>query len=106
MYKFDAAPGDEEMRFKLHVTFKSKPAGPTNPESEVEIYAVNSNVFVQLPEDFEGNIEIHDLMGRMILSGKGVANSLNEFPINNGNGIFIVKAIDKDEVYSEKVYIK
>jgi hypothetical protein len=107
MIKFEASPEDELMRFKLHVTFKTEPiSSEKTSEDYIEIYSVQRDVFVQLPENFDGNVEIYDLMGRLILSRKGVANSLNEFSINNGTGIFIVKTIDKDEVYSEKVYIK
>jgi len=106
-YNFEASPIDEILRFKLHVSFKTEPfISETSKNNNIEIYSSNHTIFVQLPEDFNGNIEVYDLMGRMILAEKGVANSLNEFSITNKTGVFVVKAIDMNDVRSEKVFIK
>ena len=107
VYEFIATPLDDADRFQLHFGFKS---GFEEPESNellsVKIYSVNKDVYVAVPESITGNIEVYDIMGQLVVEKSAISGTLNKIRIHDNPGIYIVRMMDTDKVYSEKVYIK
>jgi len=107
VYEFMATPLDDADRFQLHFGFKSGFEEPeANELSSVKIYSVNKDVYVAVPESVAGNIEIYDIMGQLVVEKSAISGTLNKIRIHNNPGIYIVRMMASDKVYSEKVYIK
>jgi len=106
-YQFYSTPEDEKVRFKLHFIFD---AGISQSEvgykNSPDIYASRNIVYVDLRETIDGEIMVYDLMGQLVASQTGITESLNRLKLNTNPGIYIVKVINSNEIYSEKVFIK
>ncbi len=107
-YEFYALPDDDPDRFVIHISLKDINPDPLKSDEleSVNIYSANSDVYVQLPEMENSHIYVYDLMGQLVLEQKGQSNMLNKIRMNTKAGIYIVKVVDNDSIYSEKVYIK
>ncbi|MCD4681907.1 MAG: T9SS type A sorting domain-containing protein, partial [Bacteroidales bacterium] len=108
LYDFYALPEDDPDRFNIHILMK-KPNPNTWKSSGTEnlhIYSANSDVFVEMPDVINSHIYVYDLMGQLIAERKGESNTLNKISLNTNSGIYIIKVIDDEKIYSEKVYIK
>ena len=106
IYEFSASSNDDPDRFNLHFIFnEEKPILKDNPDN-IEIYSSDKEIFVRLPGSANCKILVFDLMGQLVAEGNGYDNSLTKFKIDSKTGIYIVKVIDNNRVYSEKVFIE
>ncbi len=105
-YEFSASPDDDPDRFNLHFTFDGNDPFSKDDINEVKIYSIEKEVFVQLQNSSNCKIYVFDLMGKLITEGYGYNNSLNKLKVNSKTGIYIVKVIDNENVFSEKVFIE
>jgi hypothetical protein len=100
-YSFSYIAGESEHRFKLHFTEMTP-----NPESaEVNIYSVGKTVMVNNFTGLNGEIQIYDLTGRMILNSSIDSGNQSSFKLNTAAGPYIVKVITAKGVQSQKVVI-
>jgi hypothetical protein len=100
-YSFSYIPGENEFRFKLHFTEISP-----NPESaEVNIYSYGKTVIVNNFSGLNGEIQIYDLTGRMILNSSLDSGDTSSFRIDAVTGTYVVKVITAKGVQSRKVVI-
>ncbi|MCD4731209.1 MAG: T9SS type A sorting domain-containing protein, partial [Bacteroidales bacterium] len=106
IYEFSTSPDDDPDRFNLHFVFNNaNPITDDNP-NEINIYSVEKEIFIRLFETNNCNIYVYDLMGQLVKKLSGADNSLNKFTLNSNTGIYVVKVIDGNKVYSEKVFIE
>ena len=106
-YKFFATPEDGANRFKLHFIFDTGISLTNGGYKDTPvIYSSRNIVYVVLPETIDGEIMVYDLMGQLVASQAGKSESLNKLSLITKPGIYIVKVIGSNEIYSEKVYIK
>jgi hypothetical protein len=77
-----------------------------NPESaEVNIYSVGKTVIVNNFTGLNGEIQIYDFTGRMILNNSMDSGNQSSFKLNTAAGHYIVKVITAKGVQSQKVLI-
>jgi hypothetical protein len=107
-YSFNAAPSDSPKRFNLHLVRKSPDISnlKVGDGDEPYIYSFGNEVFVALPENLSGEIQVYDLMGRIIARKAGQSSTLNILGLQVKSGIYVVKVIGNQTAYSEKVFIQ
>ena len=106
VYNFYATVDDDPDRFNLNFFFKYAEEISDGQVEDIKIYSIEKEVYVHTIGIAECKILIYDLMGKLIVEGKGYENALNKFRINSNTGIYVVKVIDNNKVYSEKVFIE
>ena len=106
IYEFSSNSIADPDRFNLYFVFRDKQPIAADNSKEVKIYSIEKEVFVHLLGPSDCQILIYDLMGRLVVEGTGYQNTLNKFKVNSKTGIYVVKAIDDKQVYSEKVFIE
>jgi hypothetical protein len=75
-------------------------------ESKINIWSNKQKVFVNLPFSGSSKIEIFNLEGKNIVSQTIYNPGLNTIQMNNNEGMFIVRVISNEKVFTGKVYIK
>ncbi|MCD4732293.1 MAG: T9SS type A sorting domain-containing protein, partial [Bacteroidales bacterium] len=106
IYDFSASPNDDPDRFNLHFIFNNTNPITVDDPNKVNIYSIEKEIFVHISGPTNCKIFVYNLMGQLVAEGNGYDNSLTKFKIDSKTGIYIVKVIDKNKVYSEKVYIE
>ncbi|MCD4790714.1 MAG: T9SS type A sorting domain-containing protein, partial [Bacteroidales bacterium] len=105
--QFNANPEDEPGRFLIHFAFCNNVEDNEAEDLQTpKVYAVNKDVYIQLPQSIGGEIYIFDIMGKLIANKHGISNTLNKLTLTNKSGIYIVNIVDNEMIYSEKVFIK
>ncbi|MCB0805132.1 MAG: T9SS type A sorting domain-containing protein [Bacteroidales bacterium] len=100
-YTFSANPDDNDARFIIHFA----PVGVEDISSDmVDIYAYNSNVYVNVPESTKGTITIFDMLGQEVTSEpiNGVSNTISL----EKNAYYVVQVITSENMVTKKVLIK
>ncbi|MEZ5198096.1 MAG: T9SS type A sorting domain-containing protein [Bacteroidales bacterium] len=107
-YTFVASPEDVSNRFMLTVIMgETMPISyKTTNADDIHVYAQNKVVYISLPEDVNGDILVFDIMGQLIAESQGVGNSLNSIPVKANPGVYIVKIVNDNTIFSEKVFLK
>ena len=102
VYKFKGKLSDDLDRFVLHFTPKSE----VENELSSKIYYDGNDIVVDLtlvPEQTEVNI--YDMLGRLILSKTVTGNTIHRFSISKTNQILIVSAKSENKTKRSKVLI-
>jgi hypothetical protein len=63
-------------------------------------------VYIQKPANFEGTVNIYDILGQEILNTKAVGEGLMAVPVKNGMGYYLVKVKSDLGLTTEKVFIR
>jgi hypothetical protein len=103
-YRALVGQGNSGSRFFLHF---AKPTTTTATATELTVYSANNNVFVNLPSESNGTIEVMDMAGKTIytsnFSGKSGRISFNVPNAVMGN--YLVKLTSNGKVISQKVML-
>ncbi len=100
-YSFSYISGENEHRFKLHFTEIS-----SNPESaEFKIYSEGKTIIVNNFTGLNGDTQVYDFTGRMILNSAFDSGNQSSFTLNAAAGPYVVKVITARGVQSQKVVI-
>ncbi|MHC1773883.1 MAG: T9SS type A sorting domain-containing protein [Lentimicrobium sp.] len=100
-YRFSYISGESEHRFKLHFTEIS-----SIPESaEVNIYSVGKTLIVNNFTGLNGEIQVFDFTGRMILNSIIDSGNQSSFTLSEAAGPYVVKVLTAKGVHSRKVVI-
>jgi len=103
-YIFSSAPDDETNRFLLHF---SNPLGTSeNNITPISIYAHGNAVYVNLKENSNTGIFIHDLLGREIYQHKVSGENLVRIDMASETGFFLVTVQSGSHRTTQKVIIK
>ena len=78
-----------------------------NNTTTVNIYSYNKIVYLTIPniDATNGTVYIYDAVGRIIFTDK-VNSSVNEYQLNVATGTYVVKYINQNEIFIEKIVIK
>ncbi len=107
VYEFMASPLDEPGRFLIHFEFKSGIDTPDTDEIlSVKIYSAEKDVYVAVPAELTGSIEVYDIMGQLVASKTAISGTLNKITVRDGQGIYIVRMTSPGHIFSNKVFIK
>jgi len=104
-YSFTSAVGTFNSRFVIELV---KPIATDVSNGQLKSILVSSedhSVYVTLPSLTKPRAEILDMNGRIIYSGELKSLSQNQIPLNI-TGVFVVKVMSNEGVYSQKVLIK
>lgn len=106
IYRVNLAKGSYKDRFflKFGEEVNSVPEARTDA---VRIYAVQKDIFVQLPASSEltGQIEVFDLTGRLLKS-EHITDQLSVVRLEAASGIYVVKVQNNNQLRTERVYVK
>jgi len=101
-YGFYSDAGSFNDRFLLHF-------GKIQFETQtVDIFYELDNVFVQINtnnDDIKGSVYVYDLLGREVGFGNVVGNIKTSINVNVVCGIYLVKVVFDNEIYSQKIFI-
>lgn len=99
-YSFEYNINEPAERFMMHFA----PLGVSQFNSvNARIYGYNDNIYVNVPEQFEGEIYIINMMGQEVnhVNAQGGMNILAA-----ESGYYLVKVVAENGVMTEKVYVK
>jgi hypothetical protein len=109
---FHWEPGDDEMRFKLHlnaVGIEETPIG----ESNILIYAADGQIFIKNGNGVETHgrasiqyVTVTDMMGRIAWQQEIPEGDLVAIPVNLQTGVYLVTLQNGKEIKTEKVFIE
>ncbi|MCD4737302.1 MAG: T9SS type A sorting domain-containing protein, partial [Bacteroidales bacterium] len=99
-YNFMYNTGEEAGRFVLH--FAPLSVDELNA-GNVNIYAFNKDIYVNVPENTNGFVKIYDILGQEIAS-QPITMQLNRISMEN-RGYYVVKVVGDSRSVTQKVYI-
>ncbi|MCD4791454.1 MAG: PKD domain-containing protein, partial [Bacteroidales bacterium] len=103
-YSFTAIPGNEPNRFLLH--FGEPSSIDENNQFSVRIYSNENIVYIQNPENIDGDIIIYDMLGQEIIREKIENEELIRIKLTQGTGYYLVKVQSDKQLVTEKVFIR
>jgi hypothetical protein len=103
-YKALVGQGNSGSRFFLHF---AKPTTTTAVETELNVYSANNTVFVNLPSESNGTIEVVDMAGKTIYTSNfnGKSGRVSFTVPNAVVGNYLVKLTSNGKVVSQKVML-
>ncbi|MBN2173712.1 MAG: hypothetical protein JW731_06255 [Bacteroidales bacterium] len=100
-YNFEAMTGDDPERFMLHFGT----VGIENSAAEqIHVFANHGQVYVNLPANINGQVDIYNVMGQKIASEEVYGGS-NSVSVNSGIN-YIVRVVTESGVKTEKVFVE
>jgi ABC-type uncharacterized transport system substrate-binding protein len=104
-YTFFTEDGTDEDRFVLH--FNSGLSGVESDVAvnDVSIYSFDNKIYIDYQFEETGDMTVYDISGRIIAT-QSVNQGLNEINLKVDRGYYIVKVISRENVKTQKVYIK
>jgi len=100
-YTFNYNVDDQENRFIVHFTPLSV---PETFEEMVNIFSFNTDVYVTVPVNTEGNIYIYNMMGQEVAS-KRIEDVQNIITLEK-SAYYVVKVLSDESMVTRKVFIK
>ena len=100
-YTFNYNVDDQENRFIIHFTPLTV---PETFEEMVNIFSFNTDVYVTVPVNTEGNIFIYNMMGQEVAS-KRIDDVQNIITLEKSS-YYVVKVLSDESVVTKKVFIK
>jgi hypothetical protein len=101
-YTFNYSTDDNADRFLIHFS----PVGMgENPLGEVSIWSGRNNIYVDVPADRMGTIEVYSMMGQEVVN-VDTHPGINRIPVRNVNTYYVVKVISSKGAKSGKVYVQ
>ncbi len=100
-YEFTSAKSDNQERFNIWFT---EPGISENVLSYIHIYSFDKTVYLDIPVELNGDIEIYDITGRRVDSRKANIGR-NEIELQRPNGNYVVRVVADEGTISKKVYI-
>jgi len=100
-YTFVYNESDDANRFIVHFTplaIGDNIGGVTN------IYSHNKSIYVNVPDNTQGEIFIYNMMGQNVVSTQ-INGSLNKISLNE-SAYYLVKVVSNEQITSTKVFIK
>ena len=105
-YSFTASIMDIQDRFVIHFANPLRIEEQYNLQMEsIHIYSWEKSIFVNIPFEFNGTIEIYDILGKKIVSKK-VDKGNNEILLSDSQGYYIVRVIGENGLKMQKVNIQ
>ncbi len=104
-YQFVSQAGTFKNRFQIIISEKILSVPNVSNESHFLIYSQNKEVFIQATDKVyrDAQFVVYDILGKEILRGKMI-DTITNFQINS-QGTFIIKIIENNKVYNQKIVI-
>jgi hypothetical protein len=100
-YTFNYVAGENAARFILHFAPLSVPEiGAGN----VQIYSYGNNIYVNVPENVNGQVVVYNMLGQVVMSA-AINSALNVLTVDEA-GSYIVKVLGDKKVVTEKVMVE
>ena len=74
--------------------------------SDIQIYSKEKSIYVDIPDEIQGEITIFNILGQKITSAPVLGKHLNRIDLEKGGGYFIVQVKSDKEVVAGKVFIR
>jgi len=104
VYNYVSDPLDDPSRFLLH--FGNPNAVGENTTSSVKIYADKNQVHILNPLLEILDIEVYDVVGRQVAIQRLNGETKADIMITTGTGYYLVKVQTRDQILTQKVFIK
>lgn len=107
-YQFDVEnTGEIEDRFILHFNKTSVEIIPEQSElANMTVFASNGKIIIETSEaDLDYTTFVYDTDGRLLRSEKLTHSTRNEIDLNVSAGIYLVRVVSKEQVFTQKVFI-
>ena len=102
VYTFTASPGQPEHRFNLHFAA----LGINDKEtSNIKIYSNKNDIYVNIPDQLNGDIIVYNLLGVEVMRKPIISNSLNKLNLCSATGYYIVKVMGDNKTKTDKVLV-
>lgn len=106
IYSFQANTSDNTQRFKLHF-YGLMDIEESTALKDINIYSNQNHVLVKMPKQgINYNIQIFDIMGRILLDKDMISSGTDKFFFDRSNSILIVRTVCNNKVNSRKVLLK
>ena len=66
---------------------------------------INSKLIIDTEDILDYNLQVYSITGELLLNKKNLIGR-NEFEINSGSGLKIVKVISGNEIITKKLFLK
>jgi len=108
-YKFESHPNDAIHRFnvifKYHNDIKKSSENESISIDEISIYSHDDRVYISVPEKITADVYIYNMTGQLITE-QGINGGLESIRVTDNSGYYIVKVLTKDDLHTDKVFIK
>lgn len=90
------------------LSFAQKPINPLLTKEVIKVYSYQNNVYIRKTDDvqFSGFVKIFTQNGTLVSTEKLNDQAINKYTINAESGIYIVRLVVGNEVYTEKIIIR
>ncbi len=106
-YNFVIHKVDKGDRFFLKFNFATAGIKNVRNSTKYNVYSFNNNLYVSCnnPKGELATLTLYSAQGQKVLE-KQIENGNYNYGINNVPGCYILKIVNKDEVYTDKIFIK
>jgi len=105
-YSFNATTSDISERFNIHF---AAPIGineqDISPMESIQIYSWEKSVYVNIPFEISGYIEVYDLLGKLLIQDRALEGN-NIISLKNVTGNYIVRIIGSKGLKTKKINIR
>lgn len=77
----------------------------TENSERIDIYNARDKVFINYQSKTPATVEIFDLLGKKVMTGKVQTMQLNNFTVPNANGYYIIQVVSSLTSETKKVYL-
>lgn len=104
--EFESNPGDESLRFLLHINQTVNTNDLASSFSDVQIYSWEKQIFIKSKGDFEKmskQVRIFDINGRLLTQQNSSAESETVIENNFQNQVLIIQCIYPKQSFQQKI---
>ena len=107
LYKCEASPLDDPMRFVLHFSYDDVPvSGEFSDNSEVLIVPVDKTILISSNQAITGLVKIYNLLGQELESQALNHVTSAKIPLNSKPGYYIVQVQSETGITSRKLFVE
>lgn len=103
-YSYSYETGDDPYRFVLH--FSPLSLSENTAAGLVKVYSSGNDIYVNIPENNTGEINVFSLTGQMVTSRPFSGSGIQKIAMDDRTGHFIVRVVTEGQVFSEKVFVR
>jgi hypothetical protein len=106
VYSFDHLTGTDALRFNLY--FYGVTSTPEIAPKDYSIWATKDQINIHIPEltDKKALVILYDLFGHQIFTEQLNLGSITRIPVQQFDGIGIVRVVSENKIYTKKVNIE
>jgi hypothetical protein len=108
LWRYYYVSGDSGPRAQLRlddIIFSDVIGIPVSDENPFNIFSHGNSIFIEMPGNIESVLHVYDLAGRLVQNQCLSGHNRHEIQLSSRKGIYIVRLITDEQVYSRKVLV-